>query len=1098
MLLAKALHDLSDTNIDRKLVLIQNLKLAEKLAKTNLRIEFLTACRRSRLSPRFIQDSLKTVKKTFSGLRKFDEKCSDFAKYLLTGSISAAFEERAYLERKRKRLHHELCDLNLEQHVFNWVKDTCRNIYCSTIDENRPGLIKKFLALQNRVEHDEHDFRQDTEQESNRQVPKEARVRNLSSLALDPGTEGLLAYGPKFGITPKVDRHLITDVEKNIERFAYGKRWVDEIERIKTERNRNAEERGLTGPHIESNVDGDAVEVVPERQNEASNSNLFGDARFPDANKRQPPLSSNDTEERLVRLKSSVLRIYKQHSNLTRNVTEEQLDGLEKLRKNDEIVVKPSDKCKGLVILDKTDYISKANQILDDQSNYMKLDQDKTAKIEASTKRLFKQVVRDKLPDKCIEELTPNHSRTPVFYGLPKDHKPSVPLRPVVATCGGPTEKTSWMLDKILQQLLQFVPLHLTDTNDFLHRLQQFWGEHNVPENAIFFSIDVVNLYGSIPVNDAVEAVREALLQYEDRIDTAGLSVDDICDLLQHCLKNNVFRFGHQFYMQKEGVAMGNPVAPAVAILYLDRFERLALERASLKPDFLARYIDDYAGVWLHGKEALNDFVTYLNGIDERIQFTCDMSGEGEGSVSMLDTLITLNRGEGRCSFRSELYVKPNNAGIILHYRSAHPKHTKLNTLRSQFLRAVRLSSDEDCKKRSLNKIRDIFAMNGYPAHVLNSVQRQVERSTGSRRDSGRKGRDGTEGKVEKGMGAADGEVQRKRGGAEDRVERRRGEAEGRVERGRGAAEGEVQRKRGGAEGSVERRRGEAEGRVERGRGAAEGEVQREKGGAEGRVERGRGGAEGRVERRRGEAEGEIQRERSGSETRVQGGRGRAEGEVERSRSEAVVGAEGGQARRVGGGEDRMHAQEEERAARLSDRQSSVLLLPYVNETVLCKVKRAARNSGLNVNVASYTPDTLKRKLVHSSLSGPPCPSGNRTCNTCKMITKGKCTDKNVIYELQCKLCGDTYIGESKRPLRLRYNEHLRSAVNNTKLTPVGDHFDTCHSDVSRESKLSDPPLNVKVLMKARDHPDRKIAESLCIRDKKPKLNDRMSSWRVM
>ena len=81
MLLAKALRDIPESSYDRKIVLAQNLKLAEKLTKTHLRIEFLIACRSSNLKPRFIQDSLKTVRKTFSGLRKFDEKCSDFAKF---------------------------------------------------------------------------------------------------------------------------------------------------------------------------------------------------------------------------------------------------------------------------------------------------------------------------------------------------------------------------------------------------------------------------------------------------------------------------------------------------------------------------------------------------------------------------------------------------------------------------------------------------------------------------------------------------------------------------------------------------------------------------------------------------------------------------------------------------------------------------------------------------------------------------------------------------------------------------------------------------------------------------------------------------------
>ena len=172
--------------------------------------------------------------------------------------------------------------------------------------------------------------------------------------------------------------------------------------------------------------------------------------------------------------------------------------------------------------------------------------------------------------------------------------------------------------------------------------------------------------------------------------------------------------------------------------------------------------------------------------------------------------------------------------------------------------------------------------------------------------------------------------------------------------------------------------------------------------------------------------------------------------------------------------------------------------MPYVNETVLCKVKRAARKSGLEINVTSFTPDTIKRKLVHSSFSDPPCPSGKRKCNTCRMINKGRCTDKNVVYELSCKLCGATYIGESKRPLRLRFNEHLRCAVNETQLTPIGDHFASCHRGMSKEDKLANPPLDVKILMKTKDHPDRKIAESLCIRDRKPSLNDNMSSWRIL
>ena len=51
--------------------------------------------------------------------------------------------------------------------------------------------------------------------------------------------------------------------------------------------------------------------------------------------------------------------------------------------------------------------------------------------------------------------------------------------------------------------------------------------------------------------DEAVEAVREALTTHKDRIDTGGLHIDDICNLLQHCLKNDVFRLDISFTCKK-------------------------------------------------------------------------------------------------------------------------------------------------------------------------------------------------------------------------------------------------------------------------------------------------------------------------------------------------------------------------------------------------------------------------------------------------------------------------------------------------------------------------------------------------------------------
>ena len=177
------------------------------------------------------------------------------------------------------------------------------------------------------------------------------------------------------------------------------------------------------------------------------------------------------------------------------------------------------------------------------------------------------------------------------------------------------------------------------------------------------------------------------------------------------------------------------------------------------------------------------------------------------------------------------------------------------------------------------------------------------------------------------------------------------------------------------------------------------------------------------------------------------------------------------------------------------------LCLPYVDETLSSKVNSIARKCGLNVRVAWQSDDTLKRNLVTSAITQPACPSGNRFCNACNAGLEGKCLASGVVYELSCKLCARKgltacYIGETKRPIRLRLNEHILAAKNLTPDTPLGDHFIEKHSTdiISRQCV----PVTVKILQSAKDHPERKIAESLQIRKLKPIMNRNVSSWRLL
>jgi hypothetical protein len=85
---------------------------------------------------------------------------------------------------------------------------------------------------------------------------------------------------------------------------------------------------------------------------------------------------------------------------------------------------------------------------------------------------------------------------------------------------------------------------------------------------------------------------------------------------------NVFFQFEDHFYLQSEGAAMGSPMTPIIAKLYMEYFESVALELSQLQPKLWLRYGHDTFVIWQHGKDSLYTFLDHLNGIQELIKFT--------------------------------------------------------------------------------------------------------------------------------------------------------------------------------------------------------------------------------------------------------------------------------------------------------------------------------------------------------------------------------------------------------------------------------------------------------------------------------------------
>ena len=150
-------------------------------------------------------------------------------------------------------------------------------------------------------------------------------------------------------------------------------------------------------------------------------------------------------------------------------------------------------------------------------------------------------------------------------------------------------------------------------------------------------SYNVSALFTSVPIDPALNIIKDLLDKDTTLKERTVMEVGDIILLLEFCLKNTYFSFQDQFYEQVEGAAMGSPVSPIVANLYMEYLEWKALSTAPHPPRFWYRYVDDTFVI--HKEANKQGFLQHINSVDPAISFTVEENKE-DGSIPFLDTIV--------------------------------------------------------------------------------------------------------------------------------------------------------------------------------------------------------------------------------------------------------------------------------------------------------------------------------------------------------------------------------------------------------------------------------------------------------------------------
>ena len=94
----------------------------------------------------------------------------------------------------------------------------------------------------------------------------------------------------------------------------------------------------------------------------------------------------------------------------------------------------------------------------------------------------------------------------------------------------------------------------------------------------MFVSFDVKSLFTNLPIEEAMQIVDRLLNDDENQPENEpSLSPAMISALLRICLKVTYFRFRSGYYEPSDGLAMGSPVSPAVANIFMGAWEEKAL-----------------------------------------------------------------------------------------------------------------------------------------------------------------------------------------------------------------------------------------------------------------------------------------------------------------------------------------------------------------------------------------------------------------------------------------------------------------------------------------------------------------------------------------
>ena len=192
---------------------------------------------------------------------------------------------------------------------------------------------------------------------------------------------------------------------------------------------------------------------------------------------------------------------------------------------------------------------------------------------------------------------------------------------------------------------------------------------------------------------------------------------DELRKLFHFATSKSHFLFNDEVFDQIDGVAMGSPLGPVLANIFMGYHEKTWIDNyKGNKPDIYTRYVDDIFCVSQNEEDALL-FFDYLNKQHINISFTCEK--EANGSLCFLDVLI---RNTNSAKFETSIFRKKTFTGLLTNYLSFLPFVYKLSLIKTLVNRIYHICNNWKMFHQNIKELKIIFNKNMFPPKLTDKV----------------------------------------------------------------------------------------------------------------------------------------------------------------------------------------------------------------------------------------------------------------------------------------------------------------------------------------------------------------------------------------